>query len=168
MGRLRGAVLGIAVVSVVFAATTIPSAATTDRRPPSAVEAKKAKKKPKKALTACKLLTTAEITAALGTAPTEPPKTDSQSECDYSSPANYNFINISTSPLLTPSLWVQNTQSATATISVSGIGDQAFRSANNLTIMVRKGKRTLRIDQYLSGLSEAVIESLGKAATGRL
>ena len=169
MGGLRGAVLGIAVLVAVSAGTAIPSVAATDRRTPSAVGAKKAKKKPKKALTACKLLTAAEITAALGTAPTAPPTTDTPGECDYSAPAHFNFINISTSALVgTPNLWVQQAQGANATIPVAGIGDQAFRSANNLTIMVRKGKRTLRIDQYLSGLSETAIESLGKTATSRL
>jgi hypothetical protein len=169
MGRLPGTVLGIAVLVAVSAGTAIPSGAVTDRRTPSVVEAKKKPKKPKKALTACKLLTGAEITAALGIAPTEPPTTDEPGQCYYSAPDHFNFINTSTSDLVvTPSGWVQQAQGADATIPVAGIGDQAFRSANNLTIMVRKGKRTVRIDQYLSGLSETVIESLGKTATSRL
>jgi hypothetical protein len=59
-------------------------------------------------------------------------------------------------------------QGAGATIPVAGIGDEAFRSATNATIVVRKGKQTLRIDQYVPGLDETAIENLGKAATARL
>ncbi len=168
MNRLRGAVLGIAVLVAVSAGTAVPSGAVNDRRTPSAVEAKK-KPKPKKALRACKLLTVAEITAALGIAPTEPPTTDVPGQCYYSAPDHFNFINISTATLVVPpSGWVQQARGANATIPVAGIGDQAFRSADNGTIMVRKGKQAVRIDQYLPGLSETVIESLGKSATSRL
>jgi hypothetical protein len=126
------------------------------------------KSKKKKPVSTCKLLTVAEITQALGTAPTEPPKQDTVGECDYSSPTDYNFINISVTPLSTPALWRKSVAGAGATIPVSGIGNEAFRSATNATIVVRKGKQTLRIDQYVTGLTDAQIEGLGKAATARL
>ena len=41
-------------------------------------------------------------------------------------------------------------------------------SATNATIVVRKGKQTLRIDQYVAGLPETTIENLGKVAASRL
>jgi hypothetical protein len=167
MGGLRRGLLGVAVLIAVLAGSALPSGATPDRRI-SSVVATKGKKKPKKTLAACKLLTIAEITQALGTAPTEPPKSDSKDECDYSSPADYNFINLSLSSLVTETLWKRSVQGAGATIPVAGIGDEAFRSANNATIVVRKGKRTLRIDQYVPGLNETAVENLGKAATARL
>jgi len=167
MGGLRRGLLGVAVVSTVLAGACLPAVAATDRRAPAAV-ATKSKKKPKKAVAACKLLSVAEIAQALGVAPTEPAKSDSATECDYSSPAYYNFINISLSPLVSPALWVKSAGGGGATIPVTGIGDQAFRSANNATIMVRKGKQTLRIDQYVDGLDETVIENLGKSATAKL
>jgi hypothetical protein len=167
MGGLRRGLLGVAVVATVLAGACLPAVAATDRRAPAAV-ATKSKKKPNKAVAACKLLSVAEITQALGVAPTEPPKSDSASECDYSAPAYYNFININVVPLVSPALWVKEAGGGGATIPVTGIGDQAFRSASNGTIMVRKGKRTLRIDQYVVGLDETVIENLGKTAAAKL
>ncbi len=167
MGGLRRGLLGFTVVLAVLAGSALPSGAATERRA-SSVVATKGHKKPKKALRACKLLTIAEITQALGTAPTEPPKSDSADECDYSSPTDYNFINLSLSPFVGATLWKRSTQGGGATIPVAGIGDEAFRSASNATIMVRKGKRTLRIDQYVQGLDETAVENLGKAATARL
>ena len=167
MGGLRRGVLGITVLIAVLAGSALPSGATPDRRT-SSVVATKDKKKPKKVLPACKLLTIAEITQALGSAPTVPPKIDNKDECDYSSPTDYNFINLGLRPAVTSLLWRRSVQGAGATIPVAGIGDEAFRSANNGTIFVRKGKQTLRIDQYVQGLPETVIESLGKAATARM
>jgi len=165
MGGLRRALLGIVVVTVVLAGSALPSVAAADRRTSSAVATKK---KPKKVLPACKLLTIAEITQALGTAPKEPPKADAKDECDYSSPTAYNFLNVSLSSFVDAILWKRSVQGAGATIPVAGIGDEAFRSASNGTIMVRKGKRTVRIDQYVSGLNETVIENLGKAVAARM
>ena len=168
MGGLRRGLLGAAVLTAVLAGSAAPASADTERHIASAV-ATKGKTKPKKVLPACKLLTIAEITQALGMPPTEPPKDDAKAECDYSSAADYNFINVSLRPLdVTPSLWKQSAQGANATIPVAGIGDEALRSADNATIMVRKGKQTLRIDQYVAGLDETAIENLGKAATARL
>ena len=167
MGGLRRGVSGTAIVMAVLAGSALPSVAATNRRT-SSVVATKGAKKPKKPLPACKLLTIAEITQALGTAPTEPPKSDSKDECDYSSPADYNFINVSRRPLVNASLWKQSAQSIDVNIPVAGIGDAAFRSATNGTVMIRKGKRTLRIDQYVQGLDETAIENLAKAATARL
>ena len=167
MGGLRRGLLMFAVLMAVLAGSALPSGAAVDRRT-SSVVATKGKKKPKKVLPACKLLTIAEITQALGTAPTEPPKSDNKTECDYSSPANYNFINLGLRPLVNPTLWKQSVQGTGATIPVAGIGDEAFRNATNGTIVVRKGKQTLRIDQYVQGLDETAIENLGKAATARL
>ena len=112
--------------------------------------------------------TVAEITQALGTAPTEPPKQDTVGECDYSSPTDYNFINVSVTPIVSNALWEKSGAGAGATITVIGIGDAAFLSPTIATILVRKGKQTLRIDQYVVGLPETVIENLGKAATARL
>jgi hypothetical protein len=166
MGGVRRGLVGVAVLVTVLSGTAVQAGATTTRSAPSALATKA--KKPKKPVSTCKLLTVAEITAALGTAPTEPPKQDTTGECDYSSPADYNFINISVTPLSTPSLWRKSVAGAGATIPVSGIGDEAFRSATNATIVVRKGKQTLRIDQYVAGLTEAQIEGLGKTATSRL
>jgi hypothetical protein len=167
MGGWRRGLLAIAVVTAVLAGSALASGATAAHHS-SNVAAIKDKKKPKKPLPACKLLTIAEITQALGTAPTVPPKADAKDECDYSAPAAYNFLNVSLSALSTPLLWKRSAQGANATIPVAGIGDEALRSATNATIMVRKGKRTLRIDQYVQGLSETVIENLGKAATARM
>jgi len=160
---------GIAAVAIVLAGAAAPGAALAHRGTPTAVAGKsKPKPKPKQAVSACKLLTIAEITQALGTTPTQPPKGDSASECDYASAASDNFISVSVRPLVTPALWKQAVQGGGATIAVSGIGDEAYRSPSNATIMVRKGKQTLRIDQFVAGVPEAAIESLGKAATARL
>ena len=169
MGRLRRVFIGIAVVAVVpivLAGTAVPGGALAHRGTPNEVASKG--KKPKKAVSACKLLTIAEITQALGVAPIVPAKSDSAGECDYASAASDNFIYVSLRPLVTPALWKQAVQGGGATIAVAGIGDEAYRSPNNATIMVRKGKQTLRIDQFVAGLPEAAIESLGKAATSRL
>lgn len=166
MGGVRRALGGIAVTATVLTGAVPLAGAATSRGTPSAVATKA--KKPKKAVSTCKLLTVAEITQALGTAPTEPPKADSVGECDYSSPTDYNFINVSVRPIVSPALWKKEAGGAGATIPVTGIGDAAFRSPTNATIMVRKGKQTLRIDQYVTGLPETAIESLGKAATARL
>jgi hypothetical protein len=165
MSRLRRGLAGLAIVTTVLTGAALQAGAETPHGAQRAVAAKAKKKKP---VSTCKLLTVAEITQALGTAPTVPPKQDTVGECDYSSPADYNFINISVSALSTPDLWKQSAGGAGATVKVTGIGDAAFRSPTNATIMVRKGKKTLRIDQYVTGLSEAQIESLGKAATARL
>jgi hypothetical protein len=165
MGRLRRGLAGLAVLTTVLTGAALQAGAATPHRAPQAVTAKAKKKKP---VSTCKLLTVAEITQALGTAPTVPPKQDTVGECDYSSPADYNFVNISVSALSTPSLWKQSAAGAGATIAVTGIGDAAFRSPTNGTIMVRKGKKTLRIDQYVQGLTEAQLEQLGKTATSRL
>jgi hypothetical protein len=157
MRGIRRGALVFAVLIAVLAGSTVSSGAVASKAT-----------KPKKPVSTCKLLTVAEITQALGTAPTVPAKQDTVGECDYSSPTGYNFINISVSALSTPALWRRSVAGAGATIPVSGIGDEAFRSATNGTIVVRKGKKTLRIDQYVDGLPETTIESLAKAATARL
>jgi hypothetical protein len=157
MGGFRRGVVAIAVVMTVLTGSATSAGAVASKA-----------KKPKKPVSTCKLLTVAEITTALGTAPTTPPKQNTTGECDYSSPTDVNFININVTPLATAALWRKSVAGAGATIPVSGIGDEAFRSATNATIVVRKGKQTLRIDQYVTGLTEAQIESLGKAATARL
>lgn len=158
MGGVRRGALVFAVLIAVLVGSTVSSGAVASKAT-----------KPKKPVSTCKLLTVAEITQALGTAPTVPPRQDTVGECDYSSPTYPNFINISVSALSTPALWRKTVVAgAGATIPVSGIGDEAFRSATNGTIVVRKGKKTLRIDQYVAGLPETTIESLGKAATTRL
>ena len=157
MGGMRRVLVTIAVVMTVVTGSAVSSGAVASKA-----------KKPKKPVSTCKLLTVAEITTALGTAPTVPAKQDTVGECDYSSPTDYNFINISVTPLSTPSLWRKSVAGAGATIPVSGIGDEALRSATNATIVVRKGKQTLRIDQYVTGLPETTTENLAKAATARL
>lgn len=158
MGGIRRGALVVAVVMTMLTGSAVSSGAVASKA-----------KKPKKPLPACKLLTVAEITQALGTAPTVPPKSDSKDECDYSSPTDYNYLNLGLRPLdVTAALWRKSVAGAGATIPVSGIGDEAFRSPTNATIEVRKGKQTLRIDQYVQGLGEAPLESLAKAATARL
>jgi hypothetical protein len=170
MNGLRRGSLVLAVMAAVLAASALPSGAAMQGSMPSVVMAKTKPKttKPKKVLSACKLLTIAEITQALGTAPTEPPKSDSKDECDYSSPAEYNFINLGVRPLVNAKLWKLSANGINVNIPVAGIGDEALRSATNGTIMVRKGTQTLRIDQYVQGLSDTALESLGKAAAARL
>ena len=158
MGGVRRGALVFAVTMTVLTGSAVSSGAVASKA-----------KKPKKPLPACKLLTVAEITQALGTAPTVPPKEDSADECDYSSPADYNYLNLGLRPLaVSAAFWRKSIAGAGATIPVPGIGDEAFRSATNATIVVRKGKQTLRIDQYVVGLPEAQLESLAKAATARL
>jgi hypothetical protein len=164
MGGMRRTLAGFAIGAAVLTGAATQGTAAP-RTPPRVVAAKARKKKP---VAACKLLTVAEITAALGAAPTQPPKTDSVGECDYSSAADYNFLNISVTPVASNALWQKQAQGAGATVKVSGIGNAAYRSPTNATILVRKGKQSLRIDQYVPGLAEAQIESLGKAAAARL
>jgi len=169
----RRRLIGVLVATVLVLAVAAPAGAAVQSGAPSAVSVKKKPKpttttKAKAVVSTCRLLTVAEITQALGTAPTEPPKADAIDECDYSAPGYYNFLNLSVSTFSVPLLWQRSVQGAGATIPVAGIGDEAFRSATNGTFMVRKGKKTLRIDQYVPGLDEAVIENLGKAATARL
>jgi hypothetical protein len=147
-------------------AAPVADAATSRGAPSRAASA--GKKPKKKAASACTLLTVAEITQALGVAPTEPPTNSSATDCYYVAPSYPNFFNLSVRPLVSPALWKQEVQGGGATIAVAGLGDEAFRSPSNSTIMVRKGKRTLRIDEFVPGLSDAAIESLGKAATARL
>ena len=171
MGGLRRLFTGIAAVAIVLAGAAAPGAALAHRGTPSAVAGKskpKPKAKAKQAVSACKLVTIAEITQALGVAPTEPPSNISATDCSYVAPSYPNFFTLSVRPLASPLLWQREVQGGGATIAVSGIGDEAFRSPSNGTIMVRKGKQTLRIDEFVPGLSEAAIESLGKAATARL
>ncbi len=167
MGTLRRAMVGIAVTATALTGAAACSDATTNRVAPSAVRSK-AEKPKKQAASACKLLTIAEITQALGTAPTEPPRNSSASDCYYTAATYPNFFNLSIRPLVSPALWNQAAQGGGASIPVSGIGDQAYRSPNNATIMVRKGTQTLRIDQFVAGLDETRIEGLAKAAIGRL
>ena len=61
----------VAIATTALAGAALPAGAATHRGAPSAVATKAKKKKP---VSTCKLLTVAEITQALGTAPTEPPK----------------------------------------------------------------------------------------------
>ena len=157
MGGIRRGVVAVAVALTVVTGSALSV---------GAVESKA--KKPKKPVAACKLLTDAELTQTLGAPPIKPAKSDSVDECDLSSAADYNFINIMVRPLVSVALWKQQALGSNANIPVTGIGDAAYRSADNATILVRKGKKTLRIDQYVTGLTEAQIESLGKAATARL
>ncbi len=162
---LTRALAGIAIATTALAGAALPAGAAAPRDAPSAVAAKAKKKKP---ASTCKLLTVGEITQALGTAPTEPPKADSVGECDYSSPADYNYINVNVTPIVSNGLWEKQALGAGATVKVIGIGDAAYVSPSFGTILVRKGKQSLRIDQYVVGLPETVIENLGKAATARL
>lgn len=165
MGGMRRTLAGFAIGAAVLTGAATQGAAAP-RSAPRVVAAKSKKKR--KPVAACKLLTVAEITQALGAAPTQPPKTDSVGECDYSSAADYNFLNIGVTPVVNNALWQKQAQGAGATVMVSGIGNAAYRSPTNATILVRKGKQSLRIDQYVPGLTEAQIESLGKAAAARL
>ena len=162
---LTRALAVIAIATTALAGAALPAGAVTHRDAPASVAAKAKKKKP---VSTCKLLTVAEITQALGTAPKEPPIADLVGECDYSSATDYNFINVSVRPIVSNELWEKQAQGAGATVKVIGIGDAAYVSPSFGTILVRTGKQTLRIDQYVVGLPETVIENLGKAATARL
>ncbi len=157
MGGIRRALVGVAVLAALLTSTALDASAVASKA-----------KKPKKPVAACKLLTDAELTQTLGAPPIKPAKSDSVDECDLSSATDYNFINIMVRPLVSVALWKQQALGSNANIPVTGIGDAAYRSADNATILVRKGKKTLRIDQYVAGLSEAQIESLGKTAISRL
>jgi len=100
---------------------------------------------------ACTLVSAADITSVVGTAPKDPPTNSSSSECDYSSPSAYNFVNVSVRPELSSHFFQQDATSAGATEAGSGVGDATFETpvgAQAGSILVLKGKNSLRIDLY--------------------
>ncbi len=121
---------------------------------------------------ACKLVTASDVTAALGTAPTAPPKTDTPLECDYSTPTMYNYVSVRVQNVPLPSFFVQSADSAGATVAVTGLGDAAFKSpptGTGCTMLVRKGNESLRIDYFVAPTAPhcADVMQLARTALGR-
>ncbi|HVA08936.1 MAG TPA: hypothetical protein VNG12_19560 [Acidimicrobiales bacterium] len=122
---------------------------------------------------ACKLVTASDVTAGLGTAPSTPPKTDSQIECDYSNPTAYNYVNVMVQNVGSKSFFTSDANGAGATQAVSGLGDAAFQSPSDGatdTIFVLKGSNFLRIDAYVAATAAntAAVQQMARTAIGRV
>jgi hypothetical protein len=122
---------------------------------------------------ACELVTASDVTAALGTAPSTPPKTDSQIECDYSNPTAYNYVNVMVQNAGSKTFFTSDANDAGATQAVSGLGDAAFQSPSGGatdTIFVLKGSNFLRIDAYVAATAAntAAVQQMARTAIGRV
>lgn len=122
---------------------------------------------------ACSLVTASDVTSALGTTPSTPPKTDSQTECDYSTPSEYNYLNVMVGDFINQSLFQQDATTAGATEAVSGLGQQAFESpagAQAGSILVAKGQNYLRIDAFvpMTSATQAALHQLAQQALARI
>ncbi|MBS1838006.1 MAG: hypothetical protein JST64_09950 [Actinobacteria bacterium] len=118
----------------------------------------------------CDLLTPSEISAALGTAPTTPPRTNTAQECDYASPSNYNFVTISVRSNEASQFWEQDAARAGATATVEGLGERAWATPDGApagTIVVFKGDTELRIDVGQPA-DQVVLKNLATTASGRM
>ena len=119
------------------------------------------------------LVTPADITSALGTAPVAPPSSNELTQCNYSSPTAPNYVNASVDTVVLARLFQQSVTGAGATESVAGLGDAAYETpvgAAGGSLFVLKGKKDLRIDVYLpvTAATQAAMQHLGKSAISRV
>jgi hypothetical protein len=117
---------------------------------------------------ACSLVSPSDIQAALGAAPLTPPKSDTQTQCEYASATEGNYVNVQVEGGQTTASFEKASSSAGPTQRITGLGDEAFQNMGGGTVFVLKGSTSVRIDVFLTTVSPSAVQSLAQTAIGGL
>ena len=116
----------------------------------------------------CSLVTPTDIATALGAAPLTPPKSDADGECQYASASENNYVNVQVEGGQTAASFEKASSSAGPTQRITGLGNEAFQNTAGGSVFVLAGTTYLRIDVFLTTVDPSAVQSLAKAAIGRL
>ncbi len=117
---------------------------------------------------ACQIVTPSDIQTALGSAPSTPAKVDSDGECDYASPTEGSYVNVTIEVDQTPGAFEKTASGSGPTTRITGLGDEAFASISGGTVFVLKGTTSLRIDVFEASPDAGAVQNLAHTAVGRL